>query len=106
MKKKPQGFHKNMPHFHSVSVSAVIFKDNSNVTLISMFVVELPKLQTWQYDKKKNDHVEISQPSIVFVYSSYIQNVDLLNRNTERFLTKMRSKNGNLEFSISYLTQL
>jgi hypothetical protein len=92
MKKKPQGFHKNMPHFHSVNVSAVIFKDNSNVTLISTFVGELPKLQMWQYDMKKNDHVEISQPSIVSVNSSSIQNVDLLNRNTKRFPTKMRSK--------------
>ena len=32
--------------FHSVNVSAVIFKDNVN--LITMFVGEWPKLQMWQ----------------------------------------------------------
>jgi hypothetical protein len=73
-----------------MNVSAVIFKDNSNITLISMFVGELPKSQTWQYDRKKKDKVEISQPTIVSVYSSHIQNVDLLNKNTGRFLSKMK----------------
>jgi hypothetical protein len=42
-----------------VNVCAVIFKDNSNITLISMFVGEMPKSQTWQYDRKKKDQAEI-----------------------------------------------
>jgi uncharacterized protein YfaS (alpha-2-macroglobulin family) len=38
----------------------------------------------------------------VSVTSRHIKNVDLLYRNTGRFLTKMRCiKNGNLEFSIT-----
>jgi hypothetical protein len=42
-------------NFHSVNVSAVIFKDNSNITLISMSVGEPPKSQAWEYDRKKKD---------------------------------------------------
>jgi hypothetical protein len=86
-----------------VNVSAVVFKDNSNITLISMSVYELPKSQTWRYDRKKKDQVEISRPATVSVYSSHIQNFDLLNRNRGRFLTEMQKKNNNnnLEFSIT-----
>jgi glycyl-tRNA synthetase beta subunit len=62
-----------------VNVSAVIF---SKVDLISMFVGELPKLQMWRYNRKKKNHVEISRPAAVSVYSSHIQNGDLLNSNT------------------------
>jgi hypothetical protein len=40
-------------NLHSANVSAVIFKDKSNITLISMFVCELPKSQTWRYDEKE-----------------------------------------------------
>jgi hypothetical protein len=72
-------------NLHSANVCAVIFKDNSNITLISMFVCELPKSQMWRYDRKKKDQVEISQPATVSVYSSHIQNVDLLNTNTGNF---------------------
>jgi hypothetical protein len=43
-----------------VNVSAVIFTENSNVILTSMFAGELPKSQMWQHDRKKTDHVEIS----------------------------------------------
>jgi hypothetical protein len=65
-------------YLHSMNVSADIFRDKSNITLISMFAGELPKLQTSQYDRKKKDQVEISQPAIVSVYSRNFQNVDLL----------------------------
>jgi len=46
----------------------------------------------WQYNRKKKNHVEISWPAVVSVYSSHIRNVDLLNSNTGWFLTKLRSK--------------
>jgi hypothetical protein len=82
-------FHKNMPQTY-MNVSAVIFKNNSHITLISMFVGELPKSQMWPYDRNKKDELEISRTVIVSVYSSHVQNVDLLNRNTGRFLTKIR----------------
>ena len=60
-KRQSHGFsQKHATNVHSVNVSAVIFKDNSNITLISMFVGELLKSQTWQNDRKKNDQVEIS----------------------------------------------
>jgi hypothetical protein len=68
------------------------FSTNSKVDLISMFVGELPKSQMWQYNRKKKHHVEISRPAAVSVYSSHIQNVDLLNSNTGRFLTKVKHK--------------
>jgi hypothetical protein len=38
----------------------------------------------------------LSRPGIVSVYSSHIQNVDLLNRNTGRLLTMLRSKKWKL----------
>jgi hypothetical protein len=66
LKKKPHGFSQEYAtKFHSVNVIADIIKDNSNVTLITIFVGELLKPQWWQYDRKKRDHVEISRPAIV-----------------------------------------
>jgi hypothetical protein len=71
---KPHGSsQKYVTKFHPVNVSAVIFKGNSNITLITMFAGELPKALMWRYDRKKMDHVEISQPAILSVYSSHFQ---------------------------------
>ena len=57
----------------------------------------------WHYEK---DHAEISRPEVVSVYSSHIQNVDFLNRNTERLSMRWDPINGYLEYSITWLTQL
>jgi hypothetical protein len=60
LKKKAHGFSQECAtNSDSANVSAAIFTDNCNINLISMFVVELPKSQMWQYDRKKRDHVEI-----------------------------------------------
>jgi len=57
----------------------------------------------WHYEK---DHAEISRPEVVSVYSSHIQNVDFLNRNTERLSMRWDPINGYLGYSITWLTQL
>jgi len=93
VKNKPHGFSQEYAtNFDSVDCSAAIFKDKSNTNLFSMFVGELLKSRTWRYDRKKKDQVEISQPAIGSVYSSHTQNVDFLNRNRGRLLTRMRCK--------------
>jgi hypothetical protein len=44
LKKKPHGFSQEYAkNFNPVNVSAVIFKDNSNVIFTPMFAGELPK---------------------------------------------------------------
>jgi hypothetical protein len=90
LNKKPNGvLQEHATNFNPVNVSAVIFKDNSNVILTTMFADEPSKSQMWQYERKKTDHAELSQPAIVSVYSHF-QNVDFLNRNTRRFLTEIQ----------------
>jgi len=93
LKKSHVDYHKNMADTLILWMFLLLYlSTNSKVDLISMFVGELPKLQMWQYNSKKKIQVEISQPAVVSVYSSHIRNVDLLDSNTGRFLTKMRSK--------------
>jgi hypothetical protein len=60
LNKKPNGFSQEYAtNFNPVNVSAVIFKDNSNIILTTLFAGELSKSQMWQYERKKTDHVEI-----------------------------------------------
>jgi hypothetical protein len=95
LKNKPHGFmvfHKNMPQSLILWMFLLLYLKITATSFSLLSAVELPKSQMWHYDRKKTDHVEISRPAIVSVYSSHFQNVHLLNRNTRRFLSKMRSK--------------
>jgi hypothetical protein len=61
MKKKPHDFSQEYAtNSDPVHVSTVLFKDNNNIYIISMFPGKVPKSQRWRNDTKGKDHVEIS----------------------------------------------
>lgn len=93
LKKKPRGFSEEYAtHMDAVDIAAVIFKDNSNVALLSTFVGEMPKSEMKRFDRKKREHVNLPCPAIVSVYNRHMGNVDLLDSNIGRFHIKMKSK--------------
>jgi hypothetical protein len=81
-------------------------KYNSSDAVISTFVDELPSRKWGDLIGRQREHVEITCPAIVSVYSSHMGNVDLLNIIQGEFTLRWDPKNCILEFSVTWLIWL
>lgn len=70
-----------------VLISAVVWKDNRLVTLLSTFVGEHPKIS-----KVQKESVNVSCPHAITVYNKHMGGVDLLDSNIGRYKIRMRNK--------------
>lgn len=72
-------------------ISAVVWKDNRLVTLLSTYVGEQPKNEVKRFSKAQKKSVKIVCPNSVIVYNKHISGVDLLDANIGRYKIKMRT---------------
>lgn len=75
-----------------VLISAVVWKDNRLVTLLSTFVGEHPKSEATRFSKVQKESVNVSCPHAITVYNKHMGGVDLLDSNIGRYKIRMRSK--------------
>ncbi|XP_025191763.1 piggyBac transposable element-derived protein 3-like [Melanaphis sacchari] len=66
-------------------ISAVVWKDNRLVTLLSTFVGEQPKTEVLRFSKSQKKSLNIPCPSAVTVYNKHMGGVDLLDANIGRY---------------------
>lgn len=72
-------------------ISAVVWKDNRLVTLLSTYVGEQPKNEVKRFSKAQKKSVKIACPNSVIVYNKHMGGVDLLDANIGRYKIKMRT---------------
>jgi hypothetical protein len=73
-------------------LSAVVWKDNRLVTLLSTFVGEQPKSEVLRFSKSQKKSVNVPCPSAVTIYNKHMGGVDLLDANIGRYKIRMRSR--------------
>lgn len=81
--------------YHKVQnniLSAVVWKDNRLVTLLSTFFGEHPKSEVLRFSKSQKKSVNVPCPSAVTIYNKHMGGVDLLDANIGRYKIRMRSR--------------
>lgn len=75
-----------------IPVTAVQWKDNRMVTLLSTFVGKEPVSEVQRYDKKLKKRIPLKCPEIIQIYNKHMGGVDLLDSIIGRYRIAMRSK--------------
>lgn len=78
--------------YESAPISAVIWKDNKAVKLVSTYCGELPKTKVKRFDRSKKKEIEIDCPQLVTEYNHNMGGVDLLDSHIGRYKIKFRSR--------------
>ncbi|KAE9525422.1 hypothetical protein AGLY_014222 [Aphis glycines] len=93
LKTKPRGFSSEcLAEVDGEAVTAVIWKDNKCVTLLSTLSGKLPETEVKRFDKKNKIRSKVPCPNIVGVYNKHMGGVDLLDAHIARYRVGMRSK--------------
>lgn len=93
LKTKPRGFSSEcLAEVDGEAVTAVIWKDNKCVTLLSTLSGKLPETEVKRFDKKNKIRNTVPCPNIVGVYNKHMGGVDLLDAHIARYRVEMRSK--------------
>lgn len=93
LKTKPRGFSAEcLAEVDGEAVTAVVWKDNKCVTLLSTLSGKLPETEVRRYDKKNKTRTSVPCPNIVGVYNKHMGGVDLLDAHIARYRVVMRSK--------------
>lgn len=79
-------------NIEGVDVSAVVWKDNKCVTLLSSFVGKEPVSNVTRYDRKQKCTTNIECPSVIVKYNKHMGGVDLLDSLIGRYKIKIRTK--------------
>lgn len=89
----PRGFYEeNVANVDGVDVSAVVWKDNKPVNLLSTYVGAEPATTVTRFDKTKKERVPISCPKVVREYNAHMGGVDLLDSFIGRYHITMKSR--------------
>ncbi|KAJ8957327.1 hypothetical protein NQ314_006577 [Rhamnusium bicolor] len=75
-----------------VDLSAVAWKDNKTVSLLSTAYGELPLHKVTRYDRKQKKNISINCPNVIIQYNKHIRGVDLLDSHIGRYKIPLRSK--------------
>ncbi|XP_047541815.1 uncharacterized protein LOC125074530 [Vanessa atalanta] len=105
MKKNvPRGFYEeNVATVDDIDVSAVVWKDNKPVNLLSTYVGAEPATTVTRFDKSKKERVAIPCPKVIKEYNAHMGGVDLLDSFIGRYHITMKSRNGTVVPPVSSL---
>lgn len=78
--------------YEKAPISAVIWKDNKAVKLVSTYCGETPKTKVTRFDRSKKKEIEIDCPKLVTEYNHNMGGVDLLDSHIGRYKIKFRSR--------------
>ncbi|XP_061379615.1 piggyBac transposable element-derived protein 1-like [Danaus plexippus] len=94
MKKNvPRGFYEeNVATVDGIDVSAVVWKDNKPVNLLSTYVGAEPATTVTRFDKSKKERVAIPCPKVIKEYNARMGGVDLLDSFIGPYHITMKSR--------------
>ncbi|CAG5013226.1 unnamed protein product [Parnassius apollo] len=94
MKKSvPRGtYEEQMTTFKGIDLTAICWKDNKAVTLLSTYVGAEPVTQVDRFDKAKKEKIKINCPYIIKEYNAHMGGVDLMDSFIGRYRISMRSR--------------
>ncbi|KAJ8967797.1 hypothetical protein NQ317_012693 [Molorchus minor] len=75
-----------------VDLSAVAWKDNKTVSMLSTAYGELPLHKVTRYDRKQKKNISINCPNVIIQYNKHMGGVDLLDSHIGRYKIPLRSK--------------
>lgn len=89
----PRGsYSENVTNFEDVRFSAVSWKDNRQVLLLSTYIGAQPVDSIGRFDKKQKKAVTISCPKIIKEYNAHMGGVDTMDSYLGRYRIRMKSK--------------
>lgn len=105
MKKNvPRGFYEeNVATVDDIDVSAVVWKDNKPVNLLSTYVGAEPATTVTRFDKSKKERVAIPCPKIIKEYNAHMGGVDLLDSFIGRYHITMKSRKWTMRLFYHFL---
>ncbi|GBP47242.1 PiggyBac transposable element-derived protein 2 [Eumeta japonica] len=78
--------------FQDIDMTAVCWKDNKAVTLLSTYVGSEPVTKVDRFDKSKKAKIKIDCPHIIKEYNAHMGGVDLMDSFIGRYRIAMRSR--------------
>ncbi|XP_050065754.1 piggyBac transposable element-derived protein 2-like, partial [Aphis gossypii] len=78
--------------YESSPISAVTWKDNKAVKLLSTYCGENPKSKMTRFDRSKKTNTEIDCPMLISEYNKHMGGVDLLDSHIGRYKIRFRSR--------------
>lgn len=105
MKKNvPRGFYEeNVATVDDTEVSAVVWKDNKPVNLLSTYVGAEPATTITRFDKAKKERVAIPCPKVIREYNAHMGGVDLLDSFIGRYHITMKSRKWTMRLFYHFL---
>ena len=76
----------------SSDISAVRWKDNKVVNVLSTFAGKEPQKNVKRYSQKEKKKVNVLQPNVVNVYNRFMSGVDRMDQNISTYMINLRSK--------------
>ncbi|XP_044730485.1 piggyBac transposable element-derived protein 3-like [Chrysoperla carnea] len=99
-----RGFYEeNVANVDGTEVSAVVWKDNKPVNLLSTYVGAEPATTVSRFDKRRKERVEIPCPKIIREYNTHMGGVDLLDSFIGRYHITMKSRKWTMRLFYHFL---
>ena len=76
----------------SSNISAVRWKGNKVVNVLSTFAGKEPQKKVKRYSQKEKKKVDVLQPNVVNIYNRFMGGVDRMDQNILTYMIKLRSK--------------
>lgn len=89
----PRGHHEEqVANVDGIDISAVVWKDNKPVTLLSTYTGAMPATTISRYDKATKQRVSINCPNVIKDYNTHMGGVDLLDSFVGRYHITRKSR--------------
>ncbi|XP_044731963.1 piggyBac transposable element-derived protein 3-like [Chrysoperla carnea] len=99
-----RGFYEeNVANVDGTEVSAVVWKDNKPVNLLSTYVGAEPATTVSRFDKRRKERVEIPCPKIIREYNTHMGGVDLSDSFIGRYHITMKSRKWTMRLFYHFL---
>uniref|UniRef100_A0A2H1VR69 SFRICE_028309 n=1 Tax=Spodoptera frugiperda TaxID=7108 RepID=A0A2H1VR69_SPOFR len=89
----PRGHHEEqVANVDGIDISAVVWKDNKPVTLLSTYTGAMPVTTISRYDKATKQRVSINCPNVIKYYNTHMGGIDLLDSFVGRYHITRKSR--------------